>query len=496
MINIPFFPTLFSTPQKKPKLPDSQLVKNIKQFAQEKNYPLFEDVTIYHRSESITLPLALFIPNGGLVIFSVHNWNVNELKNVKATTTHSVTPSQNSIAFEKRNEFIKEKFFDLTNTESLVLYNFIVFDNISKDEYKQIDTSLQSLLQEEKIFFSDFTVKEIEEKLHIQTQNKLSIDATLPYIFSQYLIINDTQVAFANPLQREFIDSTLEQTYYLQGERFSGKTNCIVQKALLEQLQNPKRKIVIVAPSKYHQERLHQLFLQIIEASSIVIDMTKIEILLPSEILQLHSSKYKQEKSSGDTQQIDHFLMQKEFFLADILFCDDTFALPSQFVTYLKQLQKKHTIVFVNSTDEETSLHFTQSYAKSEAVFLQGGEYQLLLQTLYELHTKDPKATFALYIQSNKKEAIAQDIEGFCGIEAMPLTTEKTPKTPLVILSYNFKAPLQCDYTLFTDICTQESQTLTMLRDSSKKRSFIIYKEECDTITTLKKEQKDNDESH
>jgi hypothetical protein len=223
--------------------------------------------------------------------------------------------------------------------------------------------------------------------------------------------------------------------------------------------------------------------------------MTKIEIYTPAKILQLHTQKNNPLEDKEENN-FDPLAFQKEFFLADLLFCDDSFAIPSQFLTYLQRLQQKHSIVFVN--DEEITAEFMlqDSFTDPSIEFIQGSQYQKLLPHLYDLAQKDPNSTIVLYTKETKKDAIAEDIAGFSGLEAGVLTANNNPQKQILLVSYNLKAPIQSDYTFFTDGCEEDPQTLTILSKSSRKRSFIIYKEECATIATLKKELKDSNESH
>ncbi len=489
-MSIPFLSRLFTKREQTPALPDSILVKKLKSFAQQKNYTLFENTPLFYRTEMVEIPLLLFIPRTGLVLFEYKEWSYEELKNAKVSKVSHAQKSENSLSFQSIGDFIREKFLDLTNFDEIDIYNFVIMEQLTTSEYEMLDESFKELVPQNRILFNDSQLEDIENKLSaIQTRKKnFTLHNTMPYIFSQYMIIgDDEQIYFANEEQRAFIEAPLPALSNLVADRQSGKSNVIVQKALLEKLKEPKQRITIAALTRLQADILKHLFLQFVEYSSVVIDMDEIHILTIEEILQRHAQKLKTAPFYNND--IHRDLLKKGFEFTDILFVDDAFLLSKTYIDYCKHIQKSARLLLVNSVEDEKTATLSKSYF-GEFSFIQASEFPTLLKTIREIHQKDQTADILVFTNETSFEEIMEDIEGFTGVNVAKVDINKeiySQNLKSVKLSvYDSKVPLHAEYALFVGCCDANYSALKYLAKASRQESRIIYEKECDNITRLK----------
>ena len=370
-------------------------------------------------------------------------------------------------------------------------------EQLKGEEYDMLDTSFKELIPKNRIFFHDSNIDDISAKLSaLQTSKKnYTLHNTMPYILSQYMIIDDKGgIHFANKEQRAFLDSELSSQTELVGDRQSGKSNLIIQKALLEKLKEPTKKIAIAAPTKLQADILKHLFLQIIERSAIVIDMSEIDILTVEEIAQKQAQKLKLQPIF---ETLHPTLLKKEFHFADILLVDDAFLLPQTYMQYCKHIQKKSTLLFVFVPNEEKESILNRCYY-GNITFLQATEFPALLKQLRLLHNTKETDDILLFYNAKEFDEVVEDIEGFSGFKVTQIDTDKElysqNLTTLKLSVYNSKVPLHADYTLLTAPCDIDFFTLAYLAKSSRKKSYVIYEKTCENISQLQHLLENSDE--
>ena len=476
-MNIPLLSKLFN--KQKPSLQslESILVSKLKKFAKEHDYPLFENIPIFYRSQKMILTLALFIPKTGLILFEYKDWTYEELRNAKVSKASHVQKAEESLSFESLGEFIKEKFTDLTTFDDIDIFNFVIMEQLREEEFNLLDESFHALLPKERILFQDSALDIIERKFKTlpAKQKTYTVQNTLPFIFSQYMILDGEKVYFANEEQRRFLDKKLQKNENLTADRQSGKTTLLLQKAILEKLENQKNRIAIITPTRLQKELLRQTLLDLVEHSSVVLDMNDIALYTPDEI------------QNSQKKILEH---------VDMIFIDDAFALQSDFLASLKQLSKYKTLLFINAPGEDVTFSLSRHYY-GEIAFLQAAEFPTLLKQINTLFSLEPKSDALIFTKEGDFEAIKEDIEGFC---AQPLSFVDTDESvqdqtqsPLKLGNYNLNTPLHASYTFLLDGCQSDLDTLEYLAKSSKIKSFILHQEECDTIVQLKARLENND---
>ena len=211
-MNLSFFTSLFYK-NKTLKLPDSLLIKKLKSVADKNNFPIFENITIYHHSKNFFIPLLISDESRGIFLFEYKDWSYNELKNAKIEKATLQDSKKDNLAFEKSHEFIKQKFNELIHNDGVPIFNYLLMENLNTDEYKHLDESFQKLLPEEKVMFNDSSEDTILIKILKSKISKIKLPNTseiMSTLLIQYAIVENSETLhLSSKEQREFIDSPL-----------------------------------------------------------------------------------------------------------------------------------------------------------------------------------------------------------------------------------------------------------------------------------------------
>jgi hypothetical protein len=367
-MKLSFLPSFFKTKEERLIVPDSLLLKKIKSLSQNSNLVIFSHKEIYHHKESYPIALMVYDDLRGIYIFEIKEWSYDDLKNATASKAESVENSKNTLAFDKTHAIIKKKFNELLHNDGVEIFNYLLMENLSSDEYEHLNDSLQEILPKDKIIFSDSDTSEIFKKLQSaapQNDTLPSKDVVLGTLFIQYAIVKESEVYLCNEEQREFIDTKISGIHNLTAAAKSGKSYALLLKSIKELFKKERKKIIVIKPTILSKEILHKRFLELIEHAIIDIDLMAFEILTPVELANRHLMKLKM-PSLDDTLYIDEKLMQKSFDAADLILCDDADVMPADFLSYLKHIQKGSDLLLVNDVNEEADITFLQSYLPQE----------------------------------------------------------------------------------------------------------------------------------
>ena len=102
------FLSLFKKKSKTLKLPDSLLVKKLKQVCKNNNLSIYENITIYHHKQSYFIPLLIVDTKRGIYLFEYKEWSYNDLKDATISKATNQDASEESLSFEK-TQFYKTK---------------------------------------------------------------------------------------------------------------------------------------------------------------------------------------------------------------------------------------------------------------------------------------------------------------------------------------------------------------------------------------------------
>ena len=461
---------------------ETQALAQLKQYAKEQNFPIFEETPIYYRSQEMVVPFAIFIPHCGLILFERKGWSFEELQGASVSKTSHVKSASTTLSFENISDFIKEKFMDLSGFDTLEIYNFVILDNLTLEEYKQLDETFHQLIPLSRIVFKSTTQEDIAQ-LFGSLQNlsrEYTVDNTLPYIFSQYLIPSEDGVFFASCEQREFLDSELEKRGNLFGQRQSGKTTLLLQKAILEHKRNPKKVIHILTASNLQADLLKSKLLEIVEASSIVIDMEKIVFF---SVLSLVDRFEKQDKTA-----------LKEATMGERIFVDDAHTIPKHHLDSLKQITKKRTLFTINDPQGESKFVLRKHYYAPWELFQTQEEFSSMLKKLFSVYDED-KQTVMIVSKNVHDKAFDEDIENFTGVQTQTVDTNGSlvdiDQKKLLLSSYKVQNPLCCDYVFLIDPCQSDRDSFIHFAQAAKKKCYVFYQQSCDNIEELRKMKKE-----
>jgi len=479
---------------------ESELLKNIKSLSKYSDLLVFDEVTIYHHTHKYRVPLIIFDKTRGLYIFEKKQWSFDELQNAKIEREEQSKPSQNTLSYNFLQNIIKQKFNELIHNDGVALYNCLLLENLTYEEYSRLDESIKEYLPENSIIFKDMQKADIFKKL----QNIAKEDPNLPdtntvlgNLLIQYTIVDNDTLHFCSLEQREFLDQELQYTFNLTGKHKSGKTNLLLLKAITEVLNNPEKKVIILKPTILSKDILQQKFLNIIEHAIIEIDLNSIEIVTPIELVNKHLHKLKL-KQLNDILYIDEKLMKKSFDVADIIMCDDSYLLSDFFIHYLQHIQKDKTLLVVNNEDLPVSYELENNYQnpKKEVQFYLTNPHAKALHLIASACKKyDPKEIMVIS-NSLSKEKLHDDLTSFIPCPISLIDGDKNLINQnldnIKLATFNDIVDIQAHYSIIMDLCFNNTHLLEDALNLATDHTDILYEEDCFEIKSLKDKLEDN----
>ncbi|WP_321778951.1 hypothetical protein [Sulfurimonas sp.] len=490
------FSSLFKKKKQQLTLPDSLLIKKLKTVCKENSLSIYEDITIYHHTQSYFIPLLILNPNKGLYLFEYKEWSYDDLKNATISKASNQDSSSKNLAFEKTHQFIKQKFNELTHNDGVPIYNYLLMQNINSDEYVHLDESFKELLPFNKIMFNNSTEDEILQKIHNTPQPDTKMPSEVEIIGNllvQYLIFSkDNTKHLASKEQVNFIDSKIEGTKTLSGSTNSGKTSSILLKAILESLRSPDLKIIILEPTVLACDLLKQRLLNIIEYAIIEINIDSIEIITPIAFVNKHLSKLKKPHLEVILH-IDEKLMKNKNKVADFIICDDANLLSFEFIEYLKHIQKKSALILVNEYyDEDAEFIFKNNFVEKnvEIIFKEANQHAKALQIVSKLLQKN-KAEEILIVSNNvTKNNLSEDLEFFIKDNAILLDSsinlQNQDLENLILCSYAQISSLNTKFVLLLDVEEASLNELKYALHLANDTAYVLYESESENIQILK----------
>jgi hypothetical protein len=495
-MNISSILSLFKKKPKTLKLPDSLLIKKLKEVSKNNNLSIYENITIYHHTQSFFIPLLILDPTRGIYLFEYKEWSYDDLKNATVSKATNQDSSNQSLAYQKTHDFIKQKFNELTHNDGVPIYNYLLMENLNSDEYQHLDESFKELLPHQKIMFNDSLESIILQKLQetpIATSPMPDEVNIMGNLLVQYLIFSrDNTMNLATNKQIEFIESTTNGLETLSGSAYSGKTNSILLKAVLETLRNPELKIIIIEPTTLSCDILKQKLLNIIEYAIIEVDLTTIEIITPIDLVNKHLCKLKKTHLEV-VLNIDDKLMHKSFNVADLIICDDSNLLSFEFIDYLSHIQKNSSLILVNEySDEESTYRFEDSFKTKEleVIFKQANQHAKALQIISHLLEENSSTDILVVSDNLSKRKLKDDLEFFIRDKAILLDSSNNLISQdldnLLLCSYSQISSMNSKFVILMDVANASLNEIEYAINLAQDTTYILYEQECENIKTLK----------
>jgi GTPase involved in cell partitioning and DNA repair len=211
--------------------------------------------------------------------------------------------------------------------------------------------------------------------------------------------------------------------------------------------------------------------------------------------------KLKMPTLDDETLYIDEKLMQKSFDVADLILCDDADTMPAHFLSYLKHIQKKSDLLFVNDTDEEATFNFTQSYlpTKREVQFHKTNPYAKAMHLIASLLKDTDAAEIVVISTQQNREKLQEDLGSFIEDETLLLDaskhlTEQKIDSSILLTTYDNTIELEAKYAILMDLCFEDMQQLSRACNVATKGLYILYEEDSEDIEKLKEKYENNQE--
>lgn len=493
-MNSPFISSFFNR-AKTLITPESVLIKTLRQVAQEHGLLVYKDITIYHYSKSFFIPFLILDAKRGIYLFEYKKWSYDELKGSKIQKATQQTQHENTLAFEQSQDAIKQRFYELTKNDTIKIFNYLLMENLNSEEYDHLDKSFQELLPKDKIMFNNSTAHEILNKLQQVSpvlENLPSASKIISTILIQYSIVdNNSKIHLCTQEQMDFIDAKISTLITLNAKSGSGKTSTLLLKAIVEKLKNNNSKIIILKPTTLSCDILKRKLLNTIEAISIEIDLTSIEIITPLQLLNKHLTKLgKKEKESLE---IDKFLMRKKAKIADTILCDDADFLSQDFIHYLMHIQKESALVLVTSNSYKDHYTFEKSFraVNQTTHFYQSDQYKKTLSLIQELLAEHSPQDILVVSSKLSREKVYNDliksaITDITVVDNSKKLFDQNLKN-ILLATYNDIIDLNAKFVLLLDVPFAPHLELAYAFYLASNTTYVIYEDECEQIDTLRK---------
>ena len=491
-MNITSFTSFFKKKPEQLIALDTILIKKLKTLSKHSNLLVFNDVKIYHHATVYAVGLIVLDSRRGLYIFESKEWTYDELKNANIQKAQNQEHSKDTLAYEITQSIIKQKFNELTHTDGVPIFNYLLMENLNADEYEHLNDSFKELLPKEKVIFSDSNEADILKKLHSATQeqeNCPSVDEIMGILLTQYTILDrQGKMHLCSDEQRLFMDKPLESITHLTGHHRSGKSNLLLLKAIIELLDKKSDRVLILKPTVLACDIFKKKLLNIIEHAIVEVDLSNIEILTPIELLNKHLNKLGKESISHLS--VPAKLLKKKFSIADVIMCDDSDELPHDFIEYLSHIQNKATLVLV-STDDSTRANLTQCFRPEDRKinFYKTNPHAKALHIISNLLAQDNK-NIVVVSNSLTREKLKDDLASFVNKEPIFIDSSQALLNQqfnnLLFCSYTDIHELNAEHIILMDLCFTSEKQIEYAFNLAHTSVDVLFEEECQEIKNLR----------
>jgi len=461
-------------PKQKLLTPDSILIKKIKSVCENNNLKVLENTTIYHHSQSILVPLMILDPKRGLYILEYKDWTYDDLENYELKRSQNNQHSKNTLAYDKINHFINTKFNEILHNDCVKFFNFLIAENLSFVDYEHLSDEKRHLLPHNKVIFCDNNEAEILKKLNSASEVDNSLDEEdfiLANLLTQYLVLHKENVSLATNEQINYIiDSNAHHNtsniVSLNGLAFSGKTTSLILKAIYLKLLSKDNTVTIIEPTTLSCDVVKQSILELIEYSIVNIDVTSIHVYTPNEFLDHKVTKY--------------------------ILCDDASLIEDNLLDKIISKSSKSKLTLVNPKNRyEHFYKLTKSFHTDTNIeFVQCNPYSSAMQKI-STYSQETDKTILCVSSIDTSEKLNEDLLTYLTSEAILLDSSKNlidqEESSVVLSDYKNINAQRSDIVILLDICEASQAELSYAINLAYEKVFLIYEDECDSITTLKK---------
>ncbi|MBN2816239.1 MAG: hypothetical protein JXQ67_06110 [Campylobacterales bacterium] len=494
-MNIPFLHSFFKKKNTPLHVPDSILVKKLKSLCKHSDLRVYSNIKIYHHKIAYTVPLIMLDPLRGLYIFEIRPWTYDDLKNADIQKATNQESSLKTLSYDKTHQIIRQKFNELRHNDGVPIFNYLIMENLSTDEYQHLNDSFQTLLPVDKLIFNDSQDSDIFKKLQEVVPENHTLpgtDTILGTLFVQYTILQGDNIHIATQEQIDFINTPLNSFNYLYGLPVSGKSSILLLKALTSLLENPSLSITIIKPTTLACDIFKKRLLDLIEYGIIEVDITAIEIITPLELLNKHLKKLNK-LPAQNVASVDLSKMYKKFTLSQIVMCDDVQLLPLEFIEYLRKTQQDTTLLLVQSTNSQSEALLTKSFINEEREihFLQTNPYAKALHLAHTLLVNNPLESIMIVSNIQTLHNLQdEELKSFLNTEAQEISSEnhllEQTFSQLTLTTYTDINTLSAKHIIMLDLCSTNLHTAIYTLNLAEKSVHVLYEDESQEIIDLK----------
>ncbi len=460
-MNFTFLSSFFKNNEKTLGLPESLLVKKLKSTSLQNNLFIFQNITIYHHNENFFIPLIIIDETRGIYLFEYKDWSYDDLKHAKVKKASYQKSSQDTLAYENSHQFIKKRFNELKHNDGVPIFNYLLMENFNHNQYEHLDKSFKELLPQERVMFNDSSSEDIIDKMldgNRVKYNLPNVSSIMSTLLTQHSILDDKDKShLASDEQIRFINASLSAYTVLKASWGTGKTSAIILKAILEILQNPKFKILIIKPNDFACDMLKKKLLEMIEYAIVEIDLTSIVVITPFDFID-KTPKH-----------------------VDLLICDDTWAYSEEFIADIKNFKNINHLIFVENAKPNANNTLNKSFrTKNKKITFHHTNYHAKALQIISSLLKNNLASDILIVASDEARIkLKDDLEHFIHEEVILLDTCKNLISQdlegLIISSYDDIHPMEAKFVILMNICSQDTQKIEYAYNLSTDSVFILY---------------------
>ena len=475
-MKLPFFSHLFSAEKKTLKTPESLLLKRLRSVAVVNDNTLYKNTTVYHHTQSYTIPLMMLDTNYGLYLFEKKEWSYDELKNATIEKAHNQQSSNQTLSYQNTHKIIRQKFNELTHNDGVALHNFLLMENLNNDEYEHLSDDFKQLLPKDRVIFSDSSPQEITAKLTSLTplHEKFTHDEIMGNLLIQYTIIDDEgKLHCASQEQKTLIDAEIGYKDILRAKVGTGKSSALLLKALLFKLQNKNKNVTIIKPTQLAADLAKQKLLAMVEHAIVEVDLSTIAIVTPKQF------------TTKD----------------DLVLCDDANLLNPLTLAHICEIQKNKPLLLVNATETPITFNFTERFRKDNRhiTFLETSPYAKTLQHINKLLQSNDAKDIVVISNSDTKIKLQEDLEYFIEDKALLLDSSKglidQEMNCIILTTYDDIVGLTMKHLIMLDCCEVDDETkLEYAYEMASQSVTLFYNKECPALERLKEIYEDTKE--
>ncbi len=474
LMNLKNFNSLFKIGTKKTSLslPDSILVKRLKLLCKQNNYLIYENITLYHRDNHIFIPFIILDQFRGIYLFEDKSWDYNKLNSHKIEKQPNAQKSKNSLSYENTSNFIQKKIDEVIHNYSINIFNFLLTQNLSLDNYEHLEDEKKILLPSEKIIFNDTNDDEILSKLKSVKNESFHMPDTeilMASLLTQFLILNlDGSVKLASDEQQKFILNRDYDVESLEGLSLSGKTSALMLKSILLKLKDKNISITIIEPTTLSCDLVKANLMNLVEYSIVSVDITSVSVITPQEF-------------------------EESRVISDYILCDDSNLLEEEFLNYLLSFRNKSKISLVNSKQEvDINFKLTKRFQKHDLKmeFIKTNPQAKLVKLLSEYSKLEKSKKILAICNNTTKPIILKCLNVSLKEKMVVLDSSKKiidqDSSSIFLSDINNINAQRADIIIILDIHELSEDELGYAISLANEKVYLIYELECDNVNTLK----------